>query len=80
MWQAAPHVAVFIVSPPLKMTEKFSNGEIAGEFMKYYSQREAGRVFPTGSDWQIGIKSQLEYWFHSKLRSYSVQMKSFRSF
>lgn len=57
MWQAAPHVAVFIVSPPLKMTEKFSNGEIAGEFMKYYSQREAGRVFPTGSDWQIGIKS-----------------------
>lgn len=60
MWQAAPHVAVFFVSRPLKMTEKFPNGEIAGEFMKHYTQREAGRAFPTGSDWQIVFTLELD--------------------
>lgn len=59
VWQAAPHVAVFIVSPPPKINENFPDGATECEQRKYYTQREAGRTSPTGSVWQIVFTLEL---------------------
>lgn len=63
--QAAPHVAVFIVSPPLKINEKFPDGRAECERWKYNTRREAGGFCtnwkcPTNNVY-LGVISQLEH-------------------
>lgn len=49
VWRAAPHGAVFIVSPPPKINEKFPDGESGCEERKYWAQGGSGKASPTGS-------------------------------